>query len=320
MATTRRTFLAAVGIAALATTALPALTASPAAAATTGTTGQGYGVFVPSYPGSIDSVRAAGAAVGRMPELVMWYAAWSDNGAFPLAQVQEVTSMGAVPEITWEPWDPRLGTAQSRYSMANIAAGKHDSYIRAWARSAAGWGKAVRIRFAHEANGTWYPWAVGVNGTTASQYVAAWRRVVNIFRSVGAKNVSFVWCPNIPFPGTPGMATFYPGDAYVSVVGLDGYNWGTSQSWSQWGSFTDVFADGVGQLRSLTAKPIWLGEVGCAEQGGDKAAWVADMFRVLDANPDVAGFTWFNADKEADWRVESTQASLDAFRVGVAGA
>lgn len=311
----RRALLGAAGLAAAAL-AVPAL-AAPARAAS-GTTDRGYGVFLPAYPGNLDAIRTAGAAVGRMPELVTWYVAWSTRAAFPLAQVQEVTGLGALPEITWEPWDPARGTAPSTYSMASIAAGRHDSYIRSWARAAAAWGRPVRLRFAHESNGSWYPWAVGVNGTTASQYAAAWRRVVTLFRSAGARNVQFVWCPNIPFAGTPALASIYPGDAYVDVVGLDGYNWGTSQDWSQWGTFTDVFGAGVNELRSFTAKPLVLGEVGCAEAGGDKAAWIADMFAVLDAHPEVRGFTWFNAAKETDWRVESTQASLDAFRAGVA--
>jgi hypothetical protein len=32
----------------------------------------------------------------------------------------------------------------------------------------------------------------------------------------------------------------------------------------------------------------------------------------------VRGFTWFDFDKEADWRVDSSAATLDAFRTGLA--
>ncbi|MFW6772672.1 glycoside hydrolase family 26 protein [Nocardioides sp. CPCC 205120] len=295
---------------------MPGLLTAPVRATTPG---RGYGLFLPAYPGSTDALRAAGAAVGRMPEVVTWYAAWSDGRAFPLAQVQEVSALGAVPEITWEPWDPALGTGQERFSMASIAGGRHDDYVRAWARAAAAWGGPVRLRFAHESNGTWYPWAVGVAGTTTRDHVAAWRRVVGIFRSAGATDVTFVWCPNVPFAGTPALASIYPGDAWVGAVGLDGYNWGTSRAWSTWGSFTDVFGAGVAELRALTAKPLVIGEVACAEAGGDKAAWIADMFAVLAARPEIRGFTWFDAVKETDWRVGSTQASLDAFRAGLAG-
>jgi beta-mannanase len=46
-------------------------------------------------------------------------------------------------------------------------------------------------------NGTWSPWAVGVNGNTAAHYVAAWRHVHRIFTKVGATNATWVWCPNV---------------------------------------------------------------------------------------------------------------------------
>lgn len=332
----RRAVLGGLGLAAAATAAAPLLAAPASAAApvrsartatTTKTTvattaaagtAKSFGVFLPSYPGSIQTVKDAAAAAGRTPDVVMWYAAWSDLGAFPAAQCKEVADLGATPEITWEPWNPANGTNQPAYAMNKIAGGAHDAYIKSWAKAIAAYGKPVRIRFAHEMNGTWYPWAVGVNGTTAANHKQAWSRVRSLFNAAGATNAILVWCPNIPFPGTPSLASIYPGDSAVDMVALDGYNWGTSQSWSTWGSFSDVFGAGVSEMKALTSKPLVLGEVGCAEAGGDKAAWIADMFEVLDANPSVRGFTWFNCAKETDWRVESTQASLDSFQAGLA--
>jgi hypothetical protein len=42
------------------------------------------------------------------------------------------------------------------------------------------------------------------------------------------------------------------------------------------------------------------------------------MFAALAQHPEVAGFTWFEATKETDWRVESSSSSLRAFRSGLA--
>lgn len=42
------------------------------------------------------------------------------------------------------------------------------------------------------------------------------------------------------------------------------------------------------------------------------------MFTYLARRPGIAGFTWFSHHKEADWRIDSSQASLDAFRTGLA--
>ncbi len=61
-----------------------------------------------------------------------------------------------------------------------------------------------------------------------------------------------------------------------------------------------------------------LGEVASAEQGGSKAAWTTSLFRLLAAHPEVVAFTWFDLDKETDWRVESSASSVRSFRAGLA--
>ena len=43
-----------------------------------------------------------------------------------------------------------------------------------------------------------------------------------------------------------------------------------------------------------------------AEAGGDKAAWIVEMFSWLDANDDVGAVIWFEHDKETDWRIRSS--------------
>ena len=50
------------------------------------------------------------------------------------------------------------------------------------------------------------------------------------------------------------------------------------------------------------------------EIGGDKAARITGMFAWLDQHPEVRGVTWFDFAKETDWRIESSDASLAAFR------
>jgi len=113
------------------------------------------------------------------------------------------------------------------------------------------------------------------------------------------------------------LSRLFPGDGYVDRTGLDGYNWGTTAA-SGWQSFEQVFGPSIAQVRALSAKPLVLAEIGSAEQGGDKAAWITDFFARLAARPEVRGFLWFNHDKEADWRVQSSDASRIAYAEAVA--
>ena len=45
--------------------------------------------------------------------------------------------------------------------------GDFDEHVRAWARGLARLGRLVLLRWAHEMNGTWCPWGLGVDWTTA---------------------------------------------------------------------------------------------------------------------------------------------------------
>ena len=278
----------------------------------------GFGVTMPGVPTDLSGLSTLSGSLSRSPRQVMWYSAWSDNAAFPAAAAGQVAATGATPVVTWEPWDPSRGVNQPAYALDRIAAGDFKAYETMWAKQVKAYGKPVVLRFAHEMNGNWYPWSAQANGNTAGDYVAAWRHVRSVFSAQKVTNVSWSWSPNVPYVGSTPLSSLYPGDAYVDQVALDGYNWGTTQPWSTWTSFWDLFAPGVAELRTLTDKPLLIAEVGSAEQGGDKAKWVRDMFAALAQHPEVRGFTWFDYAKEADWRIDSTTASLDAFKAGLA--
>jgi Glycosyl hydrolase family 26 len=271
-----------------------------------------WGVTLPGVPWGTAELSALAATVGDQPGVVMWYDAWSNQTVFPVEAANRISATGATVTVTWEPWNPAYGVNQKTYSDARIAAGAFDTYVRSYAASVRSYGKPVVIRFAHEMNGNWYPWSPGVNGNTAADYVAAFRHVHDVFAAQGVTNVTWAWVPNIPYTGSVDLPQVYPGDAYVDQVGLDGYNWGTTRT-----PFWDVFGPGVAQVQALTTRPVWLGEVASAEIGGDKAAWISDMFAALSAHPEVRGFTWFDYNKETDWRIESSPAASTAFTTGL---
>ena len=51
------------------------------------------------------------------------------------------------------------------------------------------------IRLAHEMNLAGSPFGPGHSGNAPAAFVAAWRRVVTIFRQQAATNVEWVWSP-----------------------------------------------------------------------------------------------------------------------------
>ena len=276
-----------------------------------------FGAATPGGPLAGAELDEVARISGESPSTVLFYKDFLQ--APPIAELNAVRSRGAVPLITWEPWAWGGGMAQPAYALDRIAAGDFDAYITQWGQALASWGQPVQLRFAHEMNGNWYPWAEGVNGNQPGDYVQAWRHVHDVVAATGASNVDWVWSPNVPYFGSTDLAGLFPGAGYVNVVALDGYNWGTSASWSSWMSPQDLFAPGIAQLRTLApGLPILIAEVASAEAGGSKAQWNTDLVSYLAAQADVEGFVWFHMQKETDWRINSSDASAAAFNAALA--
>lgn len=283
------------------------------------------GVWTPRVPWEWDSLDEYVRQVGREPAVVMWYHDWV-HGGFYAKGMDAIVARGAMPLVTWEPWDYTGGLTQPDFSLRQIASGAHDAYVRQYARDAAAWCKPFYLRFGHEMNGDWYPWGAGVNGNRPADYIAAWRHIYDIFQQEGATNVRWVWSPNYDYPGLAPLDTLYPGDDYVDWVAMDGYNQGTAvpqggavhADGRGWKTVDEIFTGTYKLLTALTDKPIMIAETGSAEAGGDKAAWITHGFShdIPEHFPRVRAVLYFNQNDPAaaDWRLTTSPAALDAFR------
>jgi beta-mannanase len=280
--------------------------------------GVGVGLTVPYGP-ITQTYRDQVAAIGKAPRYVMWFAGFKEPRP-DLTKMATVKAMGSTPVISFEPWVAGQGLSQPKYSMDKIAGGTYDAYFATWAKDLATVKGTVLFRFAHEMNGNWFPWGMGVNGTTPASYVAAWRHVHDIFVANGAKNVKWIWAPNQIKASAYTLESQYPGNAYVDILGVDAYNWGTTQWWSVWSTPAQIYDATFAKLRSIgPGKQLVIAETSSVEQGGRKAAWVQSLFDYCTLHQDVIGFFWFdNSTAAGDWRVASSPTSLAAFKKSVA--
>lgn len=280
------------------------------------------GVYTEGVPyDRFASVAAFERMIGHRVEYVLWFHSWGGSDReFPTEAVALAHRAGWIPVLTWEPWgrDFVNPTAlQPAYSLSSIAAGAHDEYIRSWARAARASGGPVVLRFAHEQSTepgvrSWYPWQGDPEG-----YQAAFRHIVTLFREEGATNVQFLWSAM----WLNGWAEqYYPGDDMVDWVGTTVLNHGTGATadWARWRTFYELF-DGQYQAAVKWGKPIMLTEVATAEQGGDKAEWIRECFRLLkEKYPLVQAVLLLEvaSDREwpvINWSVASSPESLKAF-------
>jgi len=178
--------------------AIFAVTAAPAAQPPVVSTNPfRFGVATPGSPLAAAELDEVSQLAGESPSMALFHEDFLQ--APPIAELDAVRARGAVPLLTWEPWAWGGGLEQPAYSLDRITGGDYDARILQWGQSMAAWGQPVMLRFAHEMNGNWYPWAEGVNGNQAGDYVHAWQHVHDLVASTGATNVQWVWSPNVPY-------------------------------------------------------------------------------------------------------------------------
>jgi hypothetical protein len=289
------------------------------------------GLYVPSdWQSAIKEADEYGNLFGKKIRILSFYEAWGQADQPPdLTGIESVLEKGYTPMITWEPWQRVDVSVESNqrpwdqplFSLSALASGSYDDYIGKWALSLKNLSAPIFLRTMHEMNGDWYPWCGTVNGNRPADFIAAWRHIRDLFRKAESDKLVWVWSPYTEsIPDEPGnqFLDYFPGEEEVDWLALDGYNWGSTRTWSRWQSFTGVFLKGYGQLLRLSdTKPILIGEVGCAEEGGDKSAWIGEAFEALRKRfARINGLVWFNIDKECDWRIESSPESMASFRAG----
>jgi mannan endo-1,4-beta-mannosidase len=214
------------------------------------------------------------------------------------------------------------------------ARGRYDPYLRTIADAARAYPYPIYVRPWPEMNGDWQQFQPTRDGHreyggTYRQFILAWRHVVTFLRKHGAGNIKWVFNPTADtYRQTTRVDRIWPGHRYVDVLGIDGYNWGSGGPTGQWRSFHGIFKKQYHRLTRLDRRlPVWVCEFGSKEPLVDdgapvdpqhsKAAWLSEALSAAGM-PRLRALVYFQADKERDWRVDSSAGALLAFQQGLA--
>jgi mannan endo-1,4-beta-mannosidase len=269
------------------------------------------GVFEPGAPPGYGAVAAFALAAGRRPNLVGYYSGWAQP--FDTSFAEMLRKHGVTPFVQIDPTDA---------SVAAIAAGTYDEYLRSYADSVRDFGDsaatpksaAVVIGFGHEMNASWYPW--GYRHVPAATFVAAWRHIVTLFHQEGADNVTWLWTLQADQGATGPVASWWPGAQYVTWVGIDGYYTRPSDT------FASVFGKTITQVQALTSDPVLLSETAVAP-GAVPIVNIPNLFQGIQTD-NTLGLVWFDKDQQGDpgsnhqdWRIENNPQAQIVFKLEV---
>jgi chitodextrinase len=232
-----------------------------------------------------DKIRAREAQVGRVFDIGAGSYGTSTTANFD-GKLTKIRDEGRIP----------LASMHSSHTIAEVNAGVEDEWHRASARAVKALGVPTFVRLFHEFNGEWMRYYTpGDTAADAQPFIAAWRRVVSLWKGEGATNAVFVW--HAANSNGTNAQVRYPGDAWVDWVANSSYTYQASQ----WVGFYQDYADPwqlLGWAREYKAsdparyndlrykpfvdsfgKPFMIGEMGHFEDSR-KAQW----FRSIKAN------------------------------------
>jgi Glycosyl hydrolase family 26 len=200
--------------------------------------------------------------------------------------------------------------------VSECAAGDYDRYAAELASNLvkAGFGYSV-IRLGAEMNGTWNVGSLGATMASWRQWGQCFAQEVKAMRAVAAGHLLFDWNINANYRDIP-LADFYPGDAYVDIIGIDAYDDSGIAlprvgNPTRWSALVDE-PEGLNAVEAFAVahgKPLSIPEWATVTTQGDDANYVSKMADFIDKN-DVAFQSWFDAGDDHIFQLSRTQAPL----------
>lgn len=293
------------------------------------------GAFSGVGPAALDRAAAMEEWLSIGLDVQTVFEPWDRTPDGIAAQFDRLTAIydaGRTPLFTWEAYTP-TPAATPPDVLQRIVNGEYDEYIDRWGSALAEWidgsdsgsdddRRRLLLRPLHEPNGDWYPWAPAASGGGPALYARVWRRLHRRLDRVGVPDdrVAWVWAVNHADVGDVPAESLFPGDDVVDLIGVDGFNWGASQPWSEWAAPDVVFGGMFDRVRAISKRPISVPEFGCTTatlEGPDperKGAWLYDAFSYF-ADQDVVLAAYFDIEKETDWQVFGGSRGANTIRI-----
>ena len=210
---------------------------------------------------------------------------------------------------------------------AQIANGSQDVYLHALALDIRDWGKPAFFTFQHEPESLICPRDIPCDTTTryygtTTDYKAAWRHIVEVFRAAGVTNLSYVWQTGSYRWSYPSDYRFgpnnYPGSDVVDWIAVDPFNKGTPK----WQDMSTMIQPWYAWAQKQ-GKPLMIGAFGSVEDHGDpnrRAQWFARAETdLVQQFPQVHALMYFDNNPSGtpvdDWRLfDGNAVSLAAYK------
>lgn len=249
---------------------------------------------------------------------------------FPMEFMQENWENGKIVELTYQITDNNNTDMFAHSSLLDIYRGIDNESIRNFAKLAKEFGHPFLFRPCNEMNSDWTSYGGVVNMADPDIFVEVWKGIYKIFQEEGVDNCIWVFNPNdrnAPPNEWNSALAYYPGNEYVQMIGVTGYNNGTyyKRNGETWREFEAIYDNIQKEYGKIFGKFPWMiTEFASSSVGGNKAKWIESMFDTIGKYPNIKIAVWFSyADYDSNGNVarpywlDETDETLNAFKKGV---
>jgi len=290
-----------------------------------------WGVFQPSAPQSLRELTELENKVNYTFPIILHYQMLNENfPAYGLGNAYESnkfveltlqTVLSGEANALWAETDKNAGM------VYDILDGKYDDYLTEYATHLKDFGHPILFRFDNEMNGDWCWYSAYYTSKDAELYKAMWRYVHDLFVRNGVDNIIWVFNPNDqsrPDFKWNNYLAYYPGDDYVDVIGMTGYNTGNYFPGEHWREFEQVYSPLYQEYTQTFDKPFMITEFAANSVGGDKVAWIHHMFADINQFDRIKVAIWWSGvdnDRQGQpgriYLMDENDEVLSAFKDGL---
>lgn len=248
----------------------------------------------------------------------------------PVEGMKTAHKDGKIIELTLQTSTVMNLDLDSHNIMFDIIDGLKDLEIRTLACDIRDFGHPILFRLNNEMNSDWTTYGGNITLNDPEIFVQVWRRFYDIFEQEGVNNAIWIFNPNdhsFPPCGFNSSIAYYPGNEYVHMFGVTGYNTGTyyaEKYMEKWREFEEIYDDITKTSEKIYGEFPWvITEFASSSVGGDKAQWIDNMFASLHKFPKIKMAFWFSsADYDADnnnavarpYWIDENEDSINAFK------
>ncbi len=231
----------------------------------------------------------------------------------PVEGIKKAYEEGKIIELTLQTSTVMNENLDGYNPVFDIMDGMYDWRFKIMANQIKEIGHPILFRLNNEMNSDWTSYGSSACLDDPEIYVELWRKIYNIFKDEGVDNAIWVFNPNdesYPPCGYNSTIAFYPGDEYVQLFGVTGYNTGTYyavENGEKWKTFREIYDNIMEKHHKIYGNFPWIiTEFASSSVGGDKVQWINDMFNDLKDYPNIKMAFWFNS-ADIDPRDETKQ-------------